>query len=98
MGGGGVLARAVTYNAEDFLTSCVDRYLELAGPGTKMNIVATPFLTKDMNQSLAEPKAGRSAAVAACLGPHAINDEGTMQPSSDSIDNFAVCDTALMGQ
>eukprot|EP00972_Heterocapsa_arctica_P047619 7023651-Heterocapsa_arctica.AAC.1 len=49
---GGVLARAVTYNMEDFLTSCIDRYLELAGPGTKMNTVATLFLTEDMNQSL----------------------------------------------
>eukprot|EP00972_Heterocapsa_arctica_P054096 7971987-Heterocapsa_arctica.AAC.1 len=38
---------------EDFLSSCVDRYLELAGPGAKMTIVATPFLTEDMNQSLA---------------------------------------------
>eukprot|EP00972_Heterocapsa_arctica_P064768 9556095-Heterocapsa_arctica.AAC.1 len=49
---GGVLARTVTYNMEDFLTSCVDRYLELAGPGTLMKVVATPFLTEDMNQSL----------------------------------------------
>eukprot|EP00972_Heterocapsa_arctica_P012001 1759114-Heterocapsa_arctica.AAC.1 len=37
---------------EDFLNSCVDRHLELAGPGTKMKTVATPFLTQDMNQSL----------------------------------------------
>eukprot|EP00972_Heterocapsa_arctica_P021026 3096633-Heterocapsa_arctica.AAC.1 len=29
---GGVLAHIVTYNMEDFLASCVDRYLELAGP------------------------------------------------------------------
>eukprot|EP00972_Heterocapsa_arctica_P014359 2112435-Heterocapsa_arctica.AAC.1 len=29
---GCVLARTVTYNMEDFLSSCVDRYLELAGP------------------------------------------------------------------
>eukprot|EP00972_Heterocapsa_arctica_P053986 7952323-Heterocapsa_arctica.AAC.1 len=37
---------------EDFLTSCVDRYLELAGPGTKMITVATPFLADDQNTSL----------------------------------------------
>eukprot|EP00972_Heterocapsa_arctica_P096335 14212642-Heterocapsa_arctica.AAC.1 len=48
---GGALARTVTYNMEDFLSSCVDRYLELASPGTKMKIVATPFLIEDMNQS-----------------------------------------------
>eukprot|EP00972_Heterocapsa_arctica_P053109 7820795-Heterocapsa_arctica.AAC.1 len=29
---GGVIAQTLTYNMEDFLTSCVDRYLELAGP------------------------------------------------------------------
>eukprot|EP00972_Heterocapsa_arctica_P068611 10137948-Heterocapsa_arctica.AAC.1 len=115
---GGTLARTVTYNMGDFLTSCVDRYLELAGPGTKMKTVATPFLIEDMNQSLvrkplhpgpsiecpwckhtcqAEPKNGRSVAVAACLGPNAINGEGSEQPSPDSIDYFAVCDIALMG-
>eukprot|EP00972_Heterocapsa_arctica_P031994 4712909-Heterocapsa_arctica.AAC.1 len=37
---------------EDFLSSSVDRYLELAGPGAKMKLVATRFLTEDMNQSL----------------------------------------------
>eukprot|EP00972_Heterocapsa_arctica_P045295 6686019-Heterocapsa_arctica.AAC.1 len=37
---------------EDFLTSCVERYLELAGPGTKMRTVATPFLADDQNKSL----------------------------------------------
>eukprot|EP00972_Heterocapsa_arctica_P018972 2800596-Heterocapsa_arctica.AAC.1 len=84
-----------------------------------MKIVATPFLTEDMNQSLvrkplhpgssvacpwckhtfqAEPKTNRPVAVAVCLGPNAINGEGNVQPSSDSIDNFAVCDIALMGQ
>eukprot|EP00972_Heterocapsa_arctica_P096528 14242190-Heterocapsa_arctica.AAC.1 len=84
-----------------------------------MKLVATPFLTEDMNQSLvrmplhpgpsvecpwckhtfqAEPKSSRSVAVAVCLGPKAIIGEGSVQPSSDSIDNFGVCDIALMGQ
>ena len=49
---GGTLARTVTYNMEDFLTSCVSRYLELAGPGTKLRAVSTPFLAEDMNTSL----------------------------------------------
>eukprot|EP00972_Heterocapsa_arctica_P028431 4180795-Heterocapsa_arctica.AAC.1 len=34
---------------EDFLASCVERYLELAGPGTKMRTVSTPFLADDQN-------------------------------------------------
>ena len=29
---GGVIAQTVTYNMEDFLASCVERYVELAGP------------------------------------------------------------------
>ncbi len=49
---GGTTAQTVTYNMEDFLTSCVERYLELAGPGTKMKHVATPFLPDDQNLSL----------------------------------------------
>eukprot|EP00972_Heterocapsa_arctica_P038976 5741275-Heterocapsa_arctica.AAC.1 len=37
---------------EDFLTSCVERYMELAGPGTKLRLVSTPFLADDQNLSL----------------------------------------------
>eukprot|EP00972_Heterocapsa_arctica_P039851 5870783-Heterocapsa_arctica.AAC.1 len=37
--------------------------------------------------------------VAVCLCPQAINGEGvTMQPCSDSIHNFAVCDSAITGR
>ena len=48
---GDVIARTMTYNMEDFLTSCVNRYLELAGEGVKMRNVATPFLVEDQGLS-----------------------------------------------
>ena len=41
---GDITARTMAYNMEDFLSSCVDRYLELAGNGVKLRTVATPFL------------------------------------------------------
>eukprot|EP00972_Heterocapsa_arctica_P024779 3655055-Heterocapsa_arctica.AAC.1 len=84
-----------------------------------MKIVATPFLSEDMNQSLArkplhpgsaihcpwykhsfqaESKTNRPV-VAVCLCPHAINGEGyTQQPCSDSTNNCAVCDGAIIGR
>jgi hypothetical protein len=52
----GRIATSMTYNMEEFLTSCVDRYLELAGGGdVRLRNVATPFLVDD-------PKLGPSGA------------------------------------
>ena len=48
---GDVVARTMTYNMEDFFTSCVDRYLELAGNGVKLRTVTTPFLVEDQGTS-----------------------------------------------
>ena len=48
---GGIVARTMTYDMEDFLASCVDRYLELAGNGVKLRTVATPFLVEDQGTS-----------------------------------------------
>eukprot|EP00972_Heterocapsa_arctica_P078959 11642410-Heterocapsa_arctica.AAC.1 len=48
---------------EDFLTSCVDRYLELAGPGTKMKTVAAPVLADDQNLSLVRNRYTRAPAL-----------------------------------
>ena len=48
---GDIVARTMTYNMEDFLASCVDRYLELAGNGVKLRTVATPFLVEDQGTS-----------------------------------------------
>ena len=48
---GDIVARTMTYNMEDFLTSCVDRYLELARNGVKLRSVATPFLVEDQGIS-----------------------------------------------
>ena len=42
----------MTYNMEDFLSSCVDRYLELAGNGVKLHTVSTPFLVEDQGTSV----------------------------------------------
>ena len=47
----GKTARTMSYNMEDFLKSCADRYLELAGNNVKMKTVATPFLAEDQNAS-----------------------------------------------
>ena len=48
---GDITARTMSYNMEDFLSSCVDRYLELAGNGVKLKTVATPFLAEDQGTS-----------------------------------------------
>ena len=51
--------RVVSYNMEAFLTSCVDRYLELAGSGYKLRHAATPFLADDpANSPAAAPQPG----------------------------------------
>ena len=51
--------RVVSYNMEAFLTSCVDRYLELAGSGYKLRQAATPFLVDDpANSPAAAPQPG----------------------------------------
>ena len=44
---GDTTARTMTYNMEDFLSSCVDRYLALAGNGVKLKTVTTLFLNED---------------------------------------------------
>ena len=43
----GRLATAMTYDMEDFLSSCVQKYVELAGPGTKVKPYSTPFFQDD---------------------------------------------------
>ena len=48
---GDIIARTMTYNMEDFLASCVDRYHELAGNGVKLKTVAPPFLNEDQGTS-----------------------------------------------
>ena len=48
---GDIVARTMTYNMEDFLSSGVDRYLELAGNGVKLKTVATPFPNEDQGTS-----------------------------------------------
>ena len=47
----GKTARTMTYNMEDFLKSCVERYVELAGTSARIKNVTTPFLTEDQNTS-----------------------------------------------
>ena len=47
----GRLATTMTYNMEDFLDSCVDKYVELAGPGTTVKPCPTPFLQDDHRES-----------------------------------------------
>ena len=53
----GVQARAVEYDMEDFLDSCVSRYIDLAtqiqGTEPKIRTVATPFLEDTSGGSLA---------------------------------------------
>ena len=48
---GDIIARTITYNMEDFLSSCVDRYLELAGNGVKLKSVTAPFLNEHQGTS-----------------------------------------------
>ena len=48
---GGATIRTLTYNMEEFLGSCVERYVELAGGGVKLRAVGTPFLHDDQANS-----------------------------------------------
>ena len=48
---GDITARAMTYNMQDFLSSCVKRYLELAGNDVKLKTVSTPFLNEGQGTS-----------------------------------------------
>ena len=48
---GDIVARTVSYNMEGFLSSCVDRYLELAENGVKLKTVAAPFLNEGQGTS-----------------------------------------------
>ncbi len=43
----GSVASSVSYNMESFWDSCVQRYIELAGPTVRMKVVPTPFLVED---------------------------------------------------
>ena len=47
----GQLATAMTYDMEEFLDTCVQKYVELAGPGTTVKNCATPFLQEDHRRS-----------------------------------------------
>ena len=42
-----MLFRSLSYNMEEFLTSSVKLYLELAGEGTVLHPVETPFVDED---------------------------------------------------
>ena len=46
-----IVARTMIHNMEDFLTFCVDRYLELARNGVQLRTVATQFLVEDQGIS-----------------------------------------------
>ena len=41
----------MTYDMEEFLDSCVQKYVDLAGPGTKVKEYATPFISEDHRAS-----------------------------------------------
>ncbi len=41
----------MTYDMEEFLESCITRYIELAGPGTVVRPCPTPFLAEDQRES-----------------------------------------------
>ena len=41
----------MTYHMEDYLGSCVSRYLELAGPSARFKYVHTPFLPAETKGS-----------------------------------------------
>ena len=50
----GTKVRTMTWNIEDFMQSCVHRYIELGnklGETINMRKVATPFLTEKQNES-----------------------------------------------
>ena len=43
----GSIANSVSYNMKSVWDSCVQRYMELAGPNVRMKTVPTPFLIED---------------------------------------------------
>jgi hypothetical protein len=46
----GTLAKSVVWNMENFWDSCVQRYVELAGPNVRLKVVPTPFLIEDVEK------------------------------------------------
>ena len=56
----GRVATAMTYDMEEFLDTCVQKYVELAGPGTTVKHCTTPFLQEDHRRSPAGTPARHS--------------------------------------
>jgi hypothetical protein len=55
-GAQGGKVRGICYNAEPYMKKCVDRYLEIAGPATKLPYAATPFATGNTDQGVFAPE------------------------------------------
>ena len=64
----GKVIPSFSYSMESFLGSCVDRYLELAPPGTKLKSVPTPFVPEDTKDGPAGRPCQATGPVAQC--PH----------------------------
>ena len=56
----------MTYNMEDFLGSCVTRYLELAGPGTRLKAVNTSFIPEETKDSHAGKPSSATGVTILC--------------------------------
>ena len=80
---GDLVARTMVYNIEDFLTSCVDRYLELAANGVKLRTVATPFLVEDQGTS-PQGAPNQSGPFSECLWCKHTFPANTHKPAKDS--------------
>ena len=56
----------ITYNMEAYLGSCVSRYLEFAGPSTRLKAVNTPFIPEETKGSDAEQPNSADGVMTLC--------------------------------
>ena len=68
------VVNTVTYDVEDCMHSCVERYLSLAGPKTKLKKARTPFIAEDQrdNPSMGADRNGAHGRMPS-LQPYVFN-------------------------
>ena len=67
-----------TFEMEDYLKSCVSKYLNLAGPGVNMKTVATPLLADDQRNSPARGPSHEGETAVCTWCKHACPTKGNI--------------------
>ena len=75
----GTKVRRVVYDMKSFMEQCVERYLTVAGPGTKLKKVGTPFLADTSGTDVARlggPVMNEQFVCPTCRVPFSPTEEG----------------------